>query len=379
MYLTHVKSHRAFSVLGILLLFVFVLQLLSGVMICFSLNCDPMNIPISRNEEDMEDLFTDDFFWLHERGVDYIFILIYMHLIRKIFIGSYTTYQESAWKTGNLLLLVLHLVTFFGLSLCCTHLSEVTLTIAANIAHTAALKYGKIYWWFFPNQELNVDTILRLMYGHYVSAFVIFYLAVNHSLEMHYDWKDENYDESIKHDFSWLDDAIKNEIAVTAYFFLFLFYLSTWYYSNSEPLNLELFMWGDVGAVTDIRFYGVTPHWYFRPYMSWLIVCPHHYLGIGGLLYTLLSIYYQPSVKKLPKHSRLFTDTSTALVLQIANVFLLFSVMYVASYLPYGKFYNRIGGNIATLFSFSFIIMFFSVNLFSVLGMAQNHLKSKVL
>ena len=96
MYLTHVKSHRAFSVLGILLLFVFVLQLLSGVMICFSLNCDPMNIPISRNEEDMEDLFTDDFFWLHERGVDYIFILIYMHLIRKIFIGSYTTYQESA-------------------------------------------------------------------------------------------------------------------------------------------------------------------------------------------------------------------------------------------------------------------------------------------
>ena len=27
-----------------------------------------------RNEEDLEDLYIDDFFWMHERGVDLIFI-----------------------------------------------------------------------------------------------------------------------------------------------------------------------------------------------------------------------------------------------------------------------------------------------------------------
>jgi len=50
------------SLIGIFIIFVFVIQLLSGIMLSFSLNCDPMNIPMSRNEEDMEDLYTDDFF-----------------------------------------------------------------------------------------------------------------------------------------------------------------------------------------------------------------------------------------------------------------------------------------------------------------------------
>lgn len=55
-------THGATSLLGIVLLIIFVLQIISGVMISFSLNCDPMNIPMSRNEEDHEDLYTDDFF-----------------------------------------------------------------------------------------------------------------------------------------------------------------------------------------------------------------------------------------------------------------------------------------------------------------------------
>jgi len=54
--------HTGVSVLGIVLLFVFIIQLVSGTMIALSLVSDPLSIPMSRNEEDMEDLYTDDFF-----------------------------------------------------------------------------------------------------------------------------------------------------------------------------------------------------------------------------------------------------------------------------------------------------------------------------
>jgi len=27
-------------------------------------------------------------------------------------------------------------------------------------------------------------------------------------------------------------------------------------------------MWGDIGLIPDVRFYGVAPHWYFRPFMA---------------------------------------------------------------------------------------------------------------
>lgn len=95
-YTLRSPNHNQLSLIGIFILFVFIIQLLSGVMLSFSLNCDPMNIPMSRNEEDMEDLYTDDFFWLHERGVDYSFIFIYFHIMRKLHIGGYTTKQEGA-------------------------------------------------------------------------------------------------------------------------------------------------------------------------------------------------------------------------------------------------------------------------------------------
>lgn len=358
------KPHSRISLIGICILFTFLIQIISGVMIAFSLNCDPMNIPMSRNEEDMEDLYTDDFFWLHERGVDYSFILIYAHMFRKLQIASFTKKQEGAWKTGVLLLLLLHVVTFLGLVLCCTHLSEVTLTIAANMLHSAVLKYGKIYWWIFPNQELNVDTVTRLMYAHYLSALFLFAAAVYHSLEMHRDWKDSVFDESQKHELAWFDDVFKNELVVFCQVLFIVSGSSLFLYDLSEPSSTELFMWGDVGSVSEIRFYGVTPHWYFRAYMAWLIVCPHHYLGLGGLVFFLVSLYYQPNIKNLVKSTGslvFWTESPTVVAM---NITLLLSVLYGVSYLPYGKFFNRLGGNPMSLLSFSFVLIYLSAPIY---------------
>lgn len=58
-------------------------------MLALSLNPEPMLIPIVRDEEDLEDLYIDDFFWLHERGVDYLFIIGYGHMLRKLFINAF--------------------------------------------------------------------------------------------------------------------------------------------------------------------------------------------------------------------------------------------------------------------------------------------------
>jgi hypothetical protein len=37
-------------------------QLISGIMLSFSLIPEPMLVPIVRDEEDLEDLYVDDFF-----------------------------------------------------------------------------------------------------------------------------------------------------------------------------------------------------------------------------------------------------------------------------------------------------------------------------
>jgi hypothetical protein len=35
----------------------------------------------------------------------------------------------------------------------------------------------------------------------------------------------------------------------------------SWFvYVEPEALSYEIFMWGDIGLVTDVRYYGVAPH-----------------------------------------------------------------------------------------------------------------------
>jgi len=89
-----VAFHDTNSLYGFFILLVVTSQLFSGTMLSFSLIPEPMIIPVVRDEEDLEDLYTDDFFWLHERGVDLIFIFSYMHLFRKLYIAAYDLDQE---------------------------------------------------------------------------------------------------------------------------------------------------------------------------------------------------------------------------------------------------------------------------------------------
>ena len=57
-----VSFHDFNSLLGFFVFLVIISQLVSGVMLAFSLIPEPMLIPMVRDEEDIEDLYTDDFF-----------------------------------------------------------------------------------------------------------------------------------------------------------------------------------------------------------------------------------------------------------------------------------------------------------------------------
>ena len=57
-----VAFHDLNSLYGFFILLVVSSQLLSGIMLSFSLIPEPMLVPIIRDEEDLEDLYTDDFF-----------------------------------------------------------------------------------------------------------------------------------------------------------------------------------------------------------------------------------------------------------------------------------------------------------------------------
>lgn len=375
-----VKHHDINSLWGFFALLTIFCQLVTGTLLSFSYLPDPMLVPIVRDEEDSEDIVIEDSFQGHERGVDLIFIFAYIHLFRKFYLNLLEYEHEVTWKSGVYTLLIMQGVVFCGLALCCSHLSEITLTIAANIMHTFFLFYGKPYWWIFTNKQLNTDTTIRLAYAHYLSAFFMFYAAVIHCLDMHFDWKNESSEDGLNEELSWFDEALSNELAVYASILFVIFHICSILYEYPEALSYEIFMWGDVGIVSDIRFYGVSPHWYFRPLMAWLLVCPFHRLGLMGLLLYFASLYFQPDLhndsenlnftktnkvvyKFLTGRSFFFVaeekNTPDLNIVYQCTFFLFFaSGLYTFSFLPYGRFYNRLGGNPGALGAYAFLFSY---------------------
>jgi len=374
-----VSFHDINSLYGFFLILVVVSQLVSGTMVSFSLIPEPMIVPIVRDEEDLEDLYTDDFFWVHERGVDLLFIFSWIHLFRKLYVNAFEYEHEVAWKSGVFTFLILQAVTFFGLVLCCTHLSEITLTIAANVINTFVLFTGKVYWWVFTDKNLNSDTLIRVAYAHYVSAFYMAYLSVLHGIDMHYDWKNETSYDGVEPEMIWWDEALSNELGSFIDVIVLLNIVCWILYPEPEALSYELFMWGDVGIVTDVRFYGVAPHWYFRPYMAWLIVCPYHNLGIFGLLYFFWVLFHQPTLhgmndinnqyqrrlllfrfvyKKKDFFVKNYFNPELSLYFQFTYATFIMCALYTSSFLPYGRFYNRLGGNVGMLGSYLYLLVY---------------------
>jgi len=374
-----VNFHNINALWGFFALIAVFSQLVSGTLLSFSLIPEPMIIPISRDEEDCESKWTDLWFWIHERGVDLVFVFSYLHLFRKIYLNIVDYEHENTWKSGVWTFLIFQVVVFFGLVLCCSHLSEITLTIASNIMHTFFLFYGKFYWWLFTDKQLNADTVIRLAYGHYCAAFFMTYLAVLHAIDMHYDWKNESSKDGLDNQLTWWDEAFSNELNSTA-LVLFIITIICWcIFPYPEALSYEIFMWGDTGLVNDIRFYGVAPHWYFRPLMAWLLVCPFHKMGIAGLLFFFISLFFQPNVygdsefnmytkkntvffKFLSGYTPKEFNIETNLIYQTAYGYFFMAGLYTFSFLPYGRFYNRLGGNFVMLLAYTY---FFSYLAFS--------------
>ena len=134
-------------------------------------------------------------------------------------------------------------------------------------------------------------------------------------------------------------------------------------------------MWGDLGLMTDVRFLGVAPHWYFRAYMGWLIFCPHHYIGVFGMLYYMIIIYFQPNV--MSYNNDYYSSFSKYGVVEssfLHNLFFLIfilSLFYCASYLPYGRFYTSVEGNFATTFSYLYVFFYLGCPINNILYRLQ--------
>jgi hypothetical protein len=119
--------------------------------------------------------------------------------------------------------------------------------------------------------------------------------------------------------------------------------------------------------------------------MAWLIVCPHHKTGIFGLLFFFFVLFHQPVLhgtteqnaytkrnlmflKYVLKRDTIFSSNyiniEINLYQQLTYGFFIMCALYTSSFLPYGRFYNRLGGNPGMLGAYMFVFIYLAFPIF---------------
>jgi quinol-cytochrome oxidoreductase complex cytochrome b subunit len=128
-----VPPFRATSVFGFALLVAIVAQMYSGLLLSLYYLPDPSFAISIREDLAMEVWWYTYVYKAHVIGVDLIFTLSYLHILKKIYIRNYAEGDLEGWFTGAYAFLIYHLVVFLGITLSTNHLGDVTIMIAANI------------------------------------------------------------------------------------------------------------------------------------------------------------------------------------------------------------------------------------------------------
>jgi len=128
-----VPYFRFTSVFGFSLMVAMAVQMWSGFLLALYYLPDPSFVASLRMECVNEVWWYFYVYKAHVIGVDLIFTLSYLHILKKLYLKNYTEGDTDGWFTGAYAFLIYHVVVFLGITLSTNHLGDVTVTIAANI------------------------------------------------------------------------------------------------------------------------------------------------------------------------------------------------------------------------------------------------------
>ncbi len=121
------------SIIGFMLIMTIVLQIASGFFLGWYFMPEPGLVIELREEMFNDTRFGSEVFYMHVRGVDTLMVLSYLHIFKKLYLKNYVTSESDGWMLGGYAFLWFHYIVFLGISLSASHLSDLTLTIVANV------------------------------------------------------------------------------------------------------------------------------------------------------------------------------------------------------------------------------------------------------
>lgn len=170
---------------GALAMFVLMVMIVSGITLAMHYTADT-GTAFGAVERIMRDV---NYGWLvryvHMNGASMFFIVVYIHIFRGLYYGSYKQPRELLWILGVIIFLLMMATAFMGYVLPWGQMSFWGATVITNLFSAVPLVGDQIVTWLWGGFSVDNPTLTRFFALHYLLPFVILGVVILHIAALH--------------------------------------------------------------------------------------------------------------------------------------------------------------------------------------------------
>jgi len=265
--------------------------------------------------------------YLHANGASLFFFVVYIHIGRGLYYGSYAAPRHILWIIGVVIIILMMATAFMGYVLPWGQMSFWAATVITNLFSAIPVVGPSIVEWLWGGFSVDNATLNRFFSLHYLLPFILAGAVIAHLVSLHEVGSNNPLgisalsDKIAFHPYLWIKD-------VFGWLLIGFVYLAFVFYSPNTLGHPDNYVEGNP-MVTPAH---IVPEWYFLPYYAVLRSIPDKLLGVvafGGSLAVWLI---------LP-----FLHTSNVRSSLFRPLFRVFYWMFILDFIILGW----IGGNLA--------------------------------
>ncbi len=230
----------------------------------------------------------------HSNGASFFFIMIYMHILRGMYYGSYQKPRMFVWFSGVLIYIIMMATAFLGYVLPWGQMSYWAATVITNLLTVIPYIGRDVVYWVWGGYSINNATLNRFFSLHYLLPFTIVIFMLYHVFQLHkagssnpLGIRSTKLDKINFYPFLLVKDLF-GLLIVLIIFFIFVYYYPevlghTDNYIKANPL------------VTPSH---IVPEWYFLPFYGILRSIESKTYGIILMFLSLFVLFLLPFLEK---------------------------------------------------------------------------------
>ena len=278
-----------------------VVQILTGVFL--AMHYTPhVDLAFSSVEHIMRDVNNDWLLrYLHANGASFFFIVVYIHMFRGLYYGSYAHPRELLWCSGVVIFILMMATAFIGYVLPWGQMSFWGATVITNLISAIPAVGESVVNWVWGGFSVDNPTLNRFFSLHYILPFVIAALALVHLVLLHQDGSNNPLGVDSKSDtisfypYFYVKDLFGLILLFIVYSYFVFFAPNVLGHSDNYIMANPM--------VTPAH---IVPEWYFLPFYAILRSIPHKLGGVIAMFGAIVCLMALPFINTSEVRSSVF-------------------------------------------------------------------------